>query len=122
MNFQDHSKSGTSQTKYKTTSAATVVRSDLQSTTPNVNSQTNCLFCSFQHPFKVCRKFRKLLHKEKITFLMKHRLCFGCLGGDHMRSECSQKVTCEVCGESHPTPLHRLPSNNSTPNQSSEET
>ena len=35
--------------------------------------------CPFQHPFKSCNKFRKLLHKETIAFLIKYRMCFGCL-------------------------------------------
>ena len=35
-----------------------------------------------------------------------------------MRSECSQKSTCEVCQGSHPTSLHKSPGNGSTPGQS----
>ena len=37
---------------------------------------------------------------------MKHKLCFRCLGGDHMKSQCTQKATCDVFKGSHLTLLH----------------
>ena len=37
---------------------------------------------------------------------MKHRLCFDCLGRDHVRSQCTRKATCEVCRGPHLTLLH----------------
>ena len=85
----------------------------------NVTTLTNvCLFCGFSHSFKVCRKLRKVMHKEKITFLMKHKLCFGCLGGDHMKSQCTQKATSDVCKGSHPTLLHRSTATDNNAGQS----
>ena len=100
--------------KKKSISAATVSKpstttsSGVTAASQNVTTLKNvCLFCGFSHSFKVCRKLRKVMHKEKIAFLMKHKLCFGCLGGDHMKSQCTQKATCDVCKGSHPTLLHR---------------
>ena len=70
-------------------------------------TESPCLFCELSHSFQNCRKFRKILHKDKISFLMKHRLCFNCLGRDHVRSQCTRKATCEVCRGPHLTLLHR---------------
>ena len=77
--------------KKKSISAATVSKpstttnSGVTAASQNVTTLKNvCLFCGFSHSFKVCRKLRKVMHKEKIAFLMKHKLCFGCLG-DHTR-------------------------------------
>ena len=82
-----------------------------------------CLHCACQHSLQACRKFRKILHKDKVSLLMKHRLCFGCLGSGHMRSECTQCATCDICKGSHPTPLHRDPhTNSSSPTRQSSET
>ena len=104
-------------TSKKSTSAAAVVQTE--SGAPKSTSvQNRCIFCSFPHPFRLCRKFRQLLHKDKIAFLMKRKMCFDCLSMGHMRSECSQKSTCEVCQGSHPTSLHKSPGNSSTPGQS----
>ena len=98
----------------KSISAATVskpsmtISSGVTAVSQNVTTLKNvCLFYGFSHSFKVCRKLRKVMHKEKIAFLMKHKLCFGCLGGDHMKSQCTQKATCDACKGSHPTLLHR---------------
>ena len=95
--------------KEKSISAATVSKpstttsSDVTAASQNVCLKNVCLFCGFSHSFKVCRKLRKVMHKEKMAFLMKHKLCFGCLGGDHMKSQCTQKATCDVCKGSHPS-------------------
>ena len=98
----------------KSISAATVSKPSLSTSSgvtavsQNVTTLKNvCPFCGFSHSFKVCRKFIKVMHKEKIAFLMRHKLCCGCLAGDHMKSQCTQKATCDVCKGSHPTLLHR---------------
>ena len=62
--------------------------------------QNRCSFCSFQHPFIKCN------------------MCFDCLITGYMRSECSQKSTCEACQVSHPTSLHKSLGNSGTPGQS----
>ena len=68
-----------------------------------------CLHCEGQHTLQACRKFRKILHEDKVSLLMKNRLCFYCLGTGHRRAECSKKAVCDVCKGSHPTALHRVP-------------
>ena len=49
--------------------------------------------------------FRKFF--TKISFLMQNKLCFDCLGKDHLKSQCSKKIVCDVCKGPHNTLLHR---------------
>ena len=69
-------------------------------------TESPCLFCELSYSFQNCWKFRKILHKDKISFLLKHRLCFDCLGRDHVRSQCTRKAICEVCRGPHLTLPH----------------
>ena len=68
-----------------------------------------CLHCECDHTLQASKNFSQVLHKDKVSLLMKHRLCFDCLGTGHRRAECSQKAVCDVGKESHPTALHRVP-------------
>ena len=68
-----------------------------------------CLHCEGQHTLQACRKFRKILHTDNVSLLMKNCLCFDCLGMGHRKAECSKKAVCDVCKRSHPTALHRDP-------------
>ena len=73
-----------SRTGKKSTSAAADVQPE--SGAPKSTSvQNRCIFCSFPHLFRLCRKFRQLLHKDKIAFFMKRKMCFDCLGMGHIR-------------------------------------
>ena len=110
LSCTDRDKGGASNQNRKVTSAGTVAKmmSDKTPAPHSVSvSESLCMFCELPHSFITCRKFRKILHKDKISFLTKHILCFDCLGRDHMRSQCSQRATCEVCKGAHPTLLHR---------------
>ena len=68
-----------------------------------------CLHCEGQHTLQACRKFRKILHNDQVSLLMKNRLCFDCFGTGHRRAECGKKAVCNVCKGSHATALHRDP-------------
>ena len=106
----DCSKGDASNLNRKVTSAGTVAKTtSVKTPAPHAVSvsESPCMFYGLPHAFISCRKFRKILHKDKMYFLMKCRLCFDCLGRDHMRSQCSQKATCEVCKGAHPTLLQR---------------
>ena len=112
LSSTDRNKGGASNQNRKVTSAGTVAKttSDKTPAPHSVSmSESLCMFCELPHSFITCRKFRKILHKDKISFLMKHRLCFDCLGRDHMRSQCSQRATCEVCKGAHPTLFASIP-------------
>ena len=90
----------------KSTSVAAVVKQETSVSVPN-SGFPPCLFCSLQHPFERCQRFQKILHKAKISFLMQNKLCFDCLGKDHLKSQCSKKVVCDMCKGPHNTFLHR---------------
>ena len=70
-----------SQTGKKTTSATAVVQKE-PGTLKATSVPNRCIFCSFQHPFRLCRMFRQLVHPDKIAFLIKCKMCFDCLGMD----------------------------------------
>ena len=110
LSSTDRNKGGASNQNRKVISAGTVVKTTSDKT-PVLHavsvSESLCMFCELPHSFITCMKFRKILHKDKISFLMKHKLCFDCLGRHHMHSQCSQRATCEVCKGTHPTLLHR---------------
>ena len=109
MNISERKGSASSGKKKSISAAAVAAPSEKKTPALPVPSTTEspCLFCELSHSFQNCRKFRKILHKDKISFLMKHRLCFDCLGRDHVRSQCTRKATCEVCRGPHLTLLHR---------------
>ena len=110
LSSTDRNKGGASNQNRKVTSAGAVAKTTSDKTpAPHAVSVSEflCMFCELPHSFITCRKFRKILHNDKISFLMKHRLCFYCLGRDHMLSQCFQRATCEVCKGTHPTLLHR---------------
>ena len=106
----DKSKGAASQAKKSIMSAATITKPDKVVVS---SSQSLCTFCEFPHSFVDCRKFRKILHKDKLAFLLKHKLCFNCLQEGHRRSECLKKASCSVCSGGHPTALHRSVSSES---------
>ena len=106
----DKSKGAASQAKKSIMSAATITKPDKVVVS---SSQSLCTFCEFPHSFVDCRRFRKILHKDKLAFLLKHRLCFNCLQEGHRRSECIKKASCSVCSGGHPTALHRSVSSES---------
>ena len=114
-------KTGAGTTKKASTVSATTVKSIESKIFLSAASafRPPCLFCAFQHPLAACKKFMKVSHKSKFALLMKHRLCFDCLGTDHRRPECPQRATCDICKQSHPTCLHRDPASNDSVEQGS---
>lgn len=65
-----------------------------------------CAFCKGDHVMDACTTMSKIPHKEKVTFLRKHGLCFGCLVKGHMSNTCKKRLTCRSCEKKHPTVLH----------------
>ena len=78
LSSTDRNKGGASNQNRKVTSAGTVAKttSDKTPAPHSVSvSESLCMFCELPHSFITCRKFRNILHKDKISYLMKHRLC-----------------------------------------------
>lgn len=66
-----------------------------------------CPYCLDQpHTIEVCPRFKGLSSKEKVDFVKRKGLCFGCLKGGHLSKECRSKSTCQECRGRHPTLLH----------------
>ena len=69
-----------------------------------------CAFCEGRnHCLADCNKFKKMIHKERVSFLRTSSLCFGCLqpsGPSHMVSNCPKRLSCDICNGNHPTILH----------------
>ena len=104
MNHSDQSKKGTSQIKKKSTCSATIAKPESKASTSSSSLPTQCLFDHFSTHSSPVESF---ISSCSTVFLMKNQKCFGCLRNDHIRSECPQKSTCEVCGQFHPTLRHR---------------
>ncbi|KAK0148069.1 hypothetical protein N1851_012226 [Merluccius polli] len=65
-----------------------------------------CLYCKGEHALELCSLLEKSAHKEKITFLKEHGVCFGCLCIGHMSKDCRRRLSCKTCGARHPSILH----------------
>ena len=65
-----------------------------------------CQLCNNQHDIEECPLFKDQDIKEKISLIMRARLCFGCYNKGHCVSDCNSKRICKNCKKSHPTGLH----------------
>ena len=72
------------------------------------NPRNVCPSCNCNnHALSKCRKFlRKPIH-ERWHFVKDKRLCFNCLGVDHMSRDCKCESKCKACSRPHHTVLHR---------------
>ncbi len=81
------------------------------------SKQKHCFYCGegSRHATLECRKLEQLPANQKSAFCFKNRLCFGCLGAGHTKSECKKKELskCGKCEGAHPTVLHKTESNSS---------
>lgn len=53
-----------------------------------------------------CTLLEKRAQSEKIDFLKKTGVCFGCLCTGHISKECRKRLSCKTCGLRHPSMLH----------------
>lgn len=63
-----------------------------------------CLFCKRDHTLVECHHITEKPHKDKLDFIRKAGLCFGCLGRGHVNKDCKKKMTCHTCSEKHQHP------------------
>ncbi|CAB3977228.1 Hypothetical predicted protein [Paramuricea clavata] len=62
-----------------------------------------CILCMQNHPLASCQKFKEMKLKDRIDFVRKKELCFGCLGMGHFSNRCLARKKCDVCQLKHPT-------------------
>lgn len=71
------------------------------------NSPTiKCEYCSESHKLCFCKKFAKQSCLERRAFVSKNKICFNCLGSNHMVYDCKKLVTCRLCHKRHHSLLH----------------
>ena len=74
----------------------------------NTVTKSFCHYCKKgNHNLQSCYFFRKLKYDDKVSFIKKGSLCFGCLQRGHTSRGCVQRHTCDTCARKHPTVLHR---------------
>ncbi|XP_073987651.1 uncharacterized protein [Rhodnius prolixus] len=66
-----------------------------------------CYFCGDPHWTGECAKLGSQDHEKKVEFVLKRRLCFGCLQLGHRSRKCSEKLRCKRCQGEQPTILHK---------------
>ncbi|XP_070203650.1 uncharacterized protein [Littorina saxatilis] len=67
-----------------------------------------CMYCEMSnHELPSCRKFAGLSKEDKRGYVMRNRLCFGCLkAAGHVASQCKEREVCSKCKKNHPTSMH----------------
>lgn len=68
--------------------------------------QKPCIYCEKNHTLAECCKIRQQPHGERIKFLKRKGLCFGCLTQGHLSKDCKKRASCEHCSKKHPSLLH----------------
>ena len=74
---------------------------------------SNCVICAAPHATEKCPVLLRMQPDERVENLKKRGLCFGCLEGRHLLSECPNgRAKCQLCKKGHNTLLHgRTPMN-----------
>ncbi|KAJ8724347.1 hypothetical protein PYW08_015821 [Mythimna loreyi] len=70
------------------------------------SSSIKCEFCSESHKLCFCKSFAKQPVDHRRDFVAKHKMCFNCLGGNHMVVNCKNSSTCKLCHKRHHSLLH----------------
>ena len=68
-----------------------------------------CPCCKAGHDLEACQKMLNKTSSERLEFVKKSGLCFGCLRHGHSSRQCRKRKTCSTCGARHPTLLHMDP-------------
>ena len=76
----------------------------------NERLSSSCIYCSNRdHKLERCTDLMDKVLKERIRFLARKKLCYGCLtpmSDGHNASSCKHRMTCTKCNGNHPTLLH----------------
>ena len=69
-------------------------------------SSSGCPQCGYIHHLEVCRGYLGKTQDERKMICQEKRLCFWCLGPNHMALRCQAGLTCGECGERHHYTIH----------------
>ena len=65
-----------------------------------------CHFCKLNHFIYKCEGFQAPSLDKKRKFVLSNNMCLSCFMVGHFTKDCKRKVTCNICKQIHPTPLH----------------
>ena len=65
-----------------------------------------CLCQKRNHELETCRIFLRKPVEERKAFVKDKKLCYGCLGTDHISKRCRTRKKCETCNKLHPICLN----------------
>ena len=66
-----------------------------------------CSYCKKpHHELKDCYFFKAKPYNERVDYIKRNGLCFGCLKQGHNSRGCTRRMTCAICAKKHPTLLH----------------
>lgn len=90
------------------------VKSHQASSTVPVSSKSkrSCADCNRNHPIRYCHTFQRRNPEERRSIIIREKLCFNCLGYNHLAESCPSNQRCRQCNEPHHSLLH-IPTNNS---------
>ncbi|XP_043238930.1 uncharacterized protein LOC122390257 [Amphibalanus amphitrite] len=98
---------------FTTTSArptpAAVKRGRTAAIKPSADGNSaGCAMCQQTHQLQRCDKFLALTVSERAEFVGRNRLCFNCLGRDHISATCPSDARCDAehCSRRHHALLH----------------
>jgi len=74
----------------------------------NSKSFKNSLFVCLVNQLELCPTYMSKVLKERTRWLLRQRLCFGCLGKGHISTNFTNRRTCKVYNLKHPSSLHRF--------------
>ncbi len=72
----------------------------------SARSNVTCVLCHKVHDLDDCRQFLAKPMDKRQEFIKLKRLCFGCLGTDHLSRRCNERKHCKTCKKSHLTSVH----------------
>lgn len=93
----------------KKTKAVSGTKSFATSNNEAVDGQKYCQCCKKRnHSLNDCLFFAKKTNQDKVDFIKKLNLCYGCLRtSEHRSRDCKDKLVCKTCNKTHPTSLHK---------------
>ncbi|CAK1577881.1 unnamed protein product [Parnassius mnemosyne] len=69
-----------------------------------------CEYCSQNHKLCFCKQFSSQDVDRRREFVSTRKMCFNCLGRNHLSYDCKKPTKCRICQKRHHTLLH--PTNN----------
>ena len=69
-------------------------KSSVRSEAGSAQSSRSCVMCNKSHGIWICEEFKKLDVSKRWGFAKKLKLCFQCLGRDHLGQHCTRTRVC----------------------------